>query len=1552
MPQADRELFAEGIGNMQYAELRNALTSSGAQVTISADTLTSNIATLLTTAYGGQPIVIGNVSAGSGDGENNTVVLVGTASFLGVLSLPVELRAWVDVAGSAQLLLRYTLRGPNPTATDWRFSRSFSDLPKTITGASGSPEPATSPLDELELSDTAYVVSSSARRDPLTNVELEIGINFVSQLRLTGVWAVLQSVFGMPTTTTLYGTIRIPKTTDLTSPLGLSQFAWDSLSAPGIRLRADLRAGISVGSLSLSDVNLRLYCPTSKDWLTKNATYLPLLGLSGSLRIPSADVTLQVTMFRDVDSGAIVLASAVSGVSLGSLSVLSDLAGTDQLLNQLPDQLKSVASALSSLELREVALSLVPGSSSAPPTLEWASATIGLANQTWQVVENHFAVSGLACRFDIVSPLASPSVSVKVTGVMQVMGVPIAVAASSWNGFLLTAELQTPQTIPIRQLMDTYAPSLPLQSDLSLSTLAVAIAPSRWYQFNLGLAQAGQPWTIDVGFEKLTIRDVVLGFTYPVGGSLSGFYAGTIAFGSTASLDIRYTIPGEFFVHGMFAEVNFRTLLSTLIGGSIDLPSGFDLTLRRSSVIIQRSGSGMVFQLGTQLDSAGALVFEARRIDGSWGFATGLSLSSKASLLPGLGALDLFENMFRLSKLLLVISTFADRNFAFLDTASFQDQGLGSHSFALPASAGLVSGFNLYGEWQIDTSDAKQSLLKNLLGLSATLSFVLQFGQNPAQQSRLQVGYSTQILGHPLVCTFGAELVNGQPQLFLSGRMDVSIQGTVQQFSVRMTFVSSGAQLAATMQGGQPISCGPFQIANLALQVGVNWAGIPSLGIAATIATTAFASSVALFFDSTNPAKSMIAGSVSNLTLKSVLDVLVGGFVPAVDAIFNEIALLGTQEFDLPLSLVPALDSDNIAQISQAFAAVGVTIPSSAQRVLLIRSTDGNKWYLTNLADRARQYQIVRSNTKLVGSVQAQFYFAPERTTIGDLPAFEPGFYLNAKLSVLGFSAQGTIDISTNRGIYVYARMDRLVIGSERLFSIQSVDGTSGPLLSASTFDRPADPVAEFRSPHLYVNGQITLLGLRKHVYVRLSRQMGFEFNLGGDLSPGVSFNLQGSFQSPTNFSVNGSFDAGIGTIDLGSLGRVPINTGVSGMLMIGFFGNVATVGISAGFRLGGQSLSIPSFTLNVQTEDLLNFAQLLAEKAKQVVLDLVGDAARWAKYVLDQVITGVVSVGNVLRDVYQKTAAQTAEIMKSVGYAASEVGSALQSAYSVTAEQAANILKSAGYVASEVGNVLKDVYGQTAEQAANILKNAGYVASDIGNVLKGVYSTTTEQTVSVLREIGAVGEDVVSWLKSISTMQPSDLATTLKGAGYAASEVSEVLLSGVGAVEGAVGVALRSAGFDPEVVMHSLPSFHTAMQQVASLKTWASGALSAEASHIAARITDATQSAANTAAAGLQSAGYDLATTGRTIATEIGRNFVLPAISAVYRISDVALYAKDVLQVPADQLASFFRSGLGFSSDQVKSILEGAGYAADQVSNALRSVYDWADNNLNPSKW
>jgi hypothetical protein len=1566
---------------MQYVELRSALMSGGGTVTISSDSLTSNLGTLLATVYGGQPIVIGSVSLGPGDGENSTVVLTGTASLLRVANAPVELRAWVDASGNAQLLLRYRLRGSNPTVTDWRFSQSFPDLPKAINGSLPDEAPATCPLDELDLYDSAFVVSSSARRDPVTGVDLELGLNFVSQLRPTGTLAIIESVLTGSPTMTLYGTIRLPRATDITPALGASELAWNAVSVPGIRLRADLGASAQVGGLSLSSVNLRLYFPTEQAWLAKNSTYQPLLGFSGTLRIPSANLSVDVTMFRASGSGPLIVASMLSGVSLGSLSVLSDLAGTDKLLEQLPSQLQTVTDVLANLRLTEVALSIVPGSTGIPATIDWVSLTVALPNPTWRVFDG-FEVSNLACSFEVVNPFASPSVNVTVTGTMQILGVAVAVRASSSNGFVLLVSLPSAQTVPLRKLVETYAPQLPLPTDLTIDTLGVAIAPATSYRFNLGLAPAAQPWTLDVGFQKLTISNVLLCFEYPKGGPLSGFYAGTISFGNTASLDIHYAIPGNLVIQGMFAEVSLQTLLSTLSNSSLSLPDGFDLTLKNSSVIIQQSGSELVFQLGTRLDSFGALAFQAARTGSSWGFATGLSLSSKASLLPGLGALSIFEDMFHLSKLLLVVSTFSDPSFAFLDAASFQDPALNPYSFALPTGGGLVSGLNLYGEWQIDTQDARQSLLKNLLGLNATLSCVLQFGQNPAQQARLQVGYSTNILGHPLVCTFGAELANGQPQLFLSGRMDFSIQGTAQQFSVRMSFVPSGAQLSATMQSGQPISCGPFQLANLALQVGVNWAGIPSLGIAATIATQAFTSSVALFFDSTNPARSMIAGSVSNLTLRSVLSVLTGNLLPSsVDSILDQIALSGTQEFDLPLSLVGPLTEADLGAISQAFAAAGVTIPSSRQQVLLIESPYRDKWFLTNLADRARQYQIERRATKLVGSVQAQFYFAPERTTIGALPPFEQGFFLTAKLSVFGFSAQGTVDISANSGIYVSARMDRVVIGSERLFSISSVDGTSGPQLSMATFSRPSDPVPEFRSPHVYVNGQVGLLGLQKHVYVRLSREMGFELDLGGDLAPGVRFELRAQFQSPTNVSANGTYSASVGTISLGRLGSVALNTGVFGTLSLGFFGDVATVMLVAGFQFAGQSFAIPPFTLDVQTQDLRSLAELLADKAKAALTDLMSDAARWVKYVFDQLISGVTSVGGVLKDIYGKTAEQAAALMKGAGYAASEVGNALKNAYSVTAEQAVTILKGAGYAASEVGNALKNAYSVTVEQAVTILKGAGYAASEVGSVLKDLYGQTADQVVDILRnagygvaaigsfiqsaysktadevvgmlqQVGVFGTDIVDWLSSTTSLQPSDLAATLKRAGYGVHEISDALQSGVSAVEGAIGTALRQAGFDAAHVMHALPSVSQAMHQIASLEIWARGPLTTEATGLATRISSTTQSVANTAAAGLQTAGYDLAATGRAVATEIGSNYVLPAISVVYRASEVAEYAKNVLRVPADQLASVFRTGLHLSGEQVQTILQGAGYSAEEVSNAMRSAYDWVGSHLDPSKW
>src|SRR5204863_4914225 len=103
---------------------------------------------------------------GPDDDSNSTVVIRGTASFQNVTALPVELRASRDANGNVQIVLRYTLRGATPTATDWRFSTSFPNLPRRLNGAAVTDAASPAPLDTLDLFDTAFVVSNHVCADP------------------------------------------------------------------------------------------------------------------------------------------------------------------------------------------------------------------------------------------------------------------------------------------------------------------------------------------------------------------------------------------------------------------------------------------------------------------------------------------------------------------------------------------------------------------------------------------------------------------------------------------------------------------------------------------------------------------------------------------------------------------------------------------------------------------------------------------------------------------------------------------------------------------------------------------------------------------------------------------------------------------------------------------------------------------------------------------------------------------------------------------------------------------------------------------------------------------------------------------------------------------------------------------------------------------------------------------------------------------------------------------------------------------------------------------
>lgn len=1147
---------------MDLKGLRDALAPSGTLVTIGTSTLPAPFDDFLGKYYvdEGKQIQIDNVEVML-DEPGRAVKIAGRGHFQGAANLPVRAVFTLDDQGNVDAVITYTLLDGTGSMSAWKFSTSFPGLPVDDAPRSDG-KPAIPLLDTLSLSEASFVVSTRGTTDPATKVALGAGIAFVGRMIPTGLLGVLDGVLAGSQAIPVYGSLRIPvDATDVPVPsLGKDlastrTYPWELTPAlPGIHLWAPLGKDLSLGKAKIRDTELRIFSPLSANWTSYDEVFAPLTAVTGQMDIPSAGIAVEVIATADTQAQSKSRAASVSafvdarcqGLSIGNLAHLSDIAGPSDLAAGLPDSLGGMMKALGKLSLVDLALSLSAGPEGL--RLSWASISIGAPGCRWRVWGDNVEVTDIGLRFDVLDPLGlggSSQVTTSVWGTTVIEGVAVEVKASKVSGgFLLAGQLKGAQRLRLKQLMKSYLPGIPAPSDLTIDDLRVSINPSSM-QLGGALAQEPEAWTLALGPGKLAISDVLFDFAVPRSGSVTGMFRGDIALGKDVKISMERAIPGSFVVKTVCKKVTLGSLLATLTNQKAFLPAGFDLTLLDSSILIEEQNASLRMQLATRIDGLGCLAFEAKNIGGMWGFAVGLDLGAgKASGLPGLSALAAFEKQLHLEKLALVVASYDNASFQFPDLAQFQNPAIGTGKVSLPAqSGGLHAGFNLFGEWRLDGSDKTQNLLAKLLGLEGTLGVTLQISPDTA---RMFVRRDAKIAGHRMSCQVGMMSSFGPgaiptPSWFLTGSLTVNIQGTPQTFDVSMASVPTGAFLSATMKGSAPVDCKLFKLSNLALEIGVNWAGVPSLGIAATIDVKAFESSVAVFFDSTDPAKSLVAGSVSNLSLKDVANTLIGGIVPSsVDDALATVNVKGTHTFKIPGDLTDELDSRDLAKIAAAFASSGkVQVPSSSDQVLLCANKPGAAWHLTDLT-KMRHYALVKRGSDIEVSVEAQFYFAPQRTMIGTIP-FPQGYYLNGAIELAGFHASATIDIAANKGISVDAQMDKIVILDESVFSIAALSGGGGPKISISTFSQPDNPVAQFRQPHFYVNGALTMLGVKQGIYASVSVQ-GIEFELNGQLVPGVKFDLDARF-GKSGLGAGGKVRVGVGTVDLGALGKAKINT-------------------------------------------------------------------------------------------------------------------------------------------------------------------------------------------------------------------------------------------------------------------------------------------------------------------------------------------------------------------------------------------------------------------------
>lgn len=1134
---------------MNYQTLRDALVPSGGVVKISRDTLDSGVGTFLDLYYQSQPLHITGAELAAADTTGTSVVVTGRASFLQIPDLSLTARFSLDASGQVQVQVQYQLRDTMPGPAAWTFSRSFAKLPAVLYHSAGFPIEDFSGkqkpfIDSLAMFDTYYIVTNGAGKDTNFGVTLTPGINFVSRLRPQGVVGILENTLKSAEPMVLSGHIQLPNPTVPTLPLTLFQRPWARPDAPGIHLLAALDLDFKLGKLVFDQAAFRAYSPPSTDWLNGNNSFRPLHGYSGRLAIPSAGIELDLSADLQWGLPKVALFAHCEGVTLGKLTQLVDLVGSQDLLSVLPTELQSAVNQLEKLELMDLnaGVELV----GTKPQVTSLGFTVGMPSLKWKVWEDKLVVESLACRFDITAPFSTatgttPKLAVTILGTLKIEGVPFSVMARSAQGFSLYASLASGHTIPLGALLKSHAPGVTAPSELTISSMAVQVAPGQLYAMNMSLSGKPKPWAIPVGRRKINLTNLSFAFTYPKGGPLTGSFAGRASFGSDMTLAMNWTIGRSLVLRGTFNRVTLKGLVSDLCDQPVDLPPSFDLAIESASVVVSQKNDTFGLQMASEIAGLGTFAFEVRSGTSS-GFAGGLLLTpgGTPSKVPGLAALAELERAFKLQKFMLVFSSLADPNFTFPDMAQFNAPQLATKQLTLPAgTSGIIAGLNIFGEWVLDTGDKKQNLLKTLLGLGGTEQIAIQIARNPSDGSRLFATRRGKLSGRPFFYTFGIMMTGGQPSLFLTGSVTVDIQKQPRTFDLTTMFVPGGAFLSATMKSQAAIDCGPFKLSNLAMEVGVNWGGIPSLGLAATIDFKDFSSSVAVFFDSADPARSLIAGSISNLNARDILRAFVGGVQTPLDDLLKSIAIRGTHQFTIPGDLTDELDGLVLDKVAAAFAVAKVTIPSASQQLTLVPKTRGASWHLTDLT-KMRHYQLAKKGDTIQVEIAPQFYFAPQATSIGSVQ-YPQAFYLNAAFSFAGFDAAATIDISPNKGFSIAAQLDKIVVFDERVFSIAALQGGGGPQLSVSTFAQPDNPVAAFRLPHFYINGSLTLLGVKQGIYASVSVQ-GIEFELVGQLVPGVTFDLDARF-GKSGFGAGGKVKVGIGTVDLGKLGKAKINT-------------------------------------------------------------------------------------------------------------------------------------------------------------------------------------------------------------------------------------------------------------------------------------------------------------------------------------------------------------------------------------------------------------------------
>jgi hypothetical protein len=804
-----------------------------------------------------------------------------------------------------------------------------------------------------------------------------------------------------------------------------------------------------------------------------------------------------------------------------------------------------------------------------------------------------------------------------------------------------------------------------------------------------------------------------------------GQIVGSIAFDNNVTFDISYNLPGQFEVVGRFAKVSLLSSISRLADMPMSLPPGFDLVFTDVLAVICYGSGGdattLEFQVSATVSGLGSVAFVALKVFSLWGYAAGLSLGQVSlSEVPGLSALAPFDSYFQFKRLFLVVSSADLPGFDFPDATVFSGGSRANDGpLVLSTAQGVVKGMNAYADIDLN-SQPHLSLLMNFLNISGELAITLQVGLDSVENGSAlfatmngSVNSNIEITG-----SFGANLIGGILELFMTGTLATTLQGQPITFFFNIDFQPNGALLSGGYEG--TINFITVRLSNLIAEIGIDFEGIPSIGFRAQIDVDTFDSSVMILLDSADPAQSMFVASISDISLRVFLENLcnlvdVSSIPDNIMAALEQTGLSGTCAFDLPDAedvVSAALNARDVPTVSAAFATAGINLPSDPLQVIISVATKSRLWYVTDIL-AITHYQLAKpaDGAAIAGSLEAQIYVVPQPTQLG-LTQVQQGYRANGMLDLFGFKSTVQLEILDQQGLTIDVEFSKIVVrvNDYPVFSLTSADENSGPALSVCTFTNITSPEVTKQNPHFFATGKVDVLGVAAQSIQVDFTGSGGSFDMESSIGGVASYSMAGTFSDTFSFSLSGSAKVSVDDVfDFGLLGKMYV------VCEVGYVYSVAVVNAHSGsggaegtFNVGGVVFTIPTFSLSLDSASLADLASYAINQVYNALMAFFELSEQWLNWLCMGLFIGVETpeqVGATLKAVYNLTydaiATQTTSILN---YTTDQVTQALQGAGATAGETYEVLVNTLKVGTQEAENAVEDFFTGSGEHYDQIL--------------------------------------------------------------------------------------------------------------------------------------------------------------------------------------------------------------------------------------------------------